>query len=79
MNQAALLRAEQAMKKVFFFEIFIFGHSQVQVQAQPGCQAQPSYQQVQVHVICGYSIFWPENASHGKHDLKNIFEVRFTM
>ena len=48
MNPAALLRAEQAMKKVWFFEkkieILYFCHGQAQVRAQPGFQAQPGLQ-----------------------------------
>ena len=42
-NRAALLRAEQAMGWIQFFEkeiTFLFGHGQVQVLAQPGFQVE---------------------------------------
>ena len=42
---------------IFLKNADFFG--QDQVQAQPGCQAQPSLQQVQV--VCLYSAFWHEN------------------
>ena len=65
MNQAALLRAEQAMEKVWFFEknieLLFVSHGQAQVRAQPDFQAQPGFQQIQVHVLRRYSTFWPEN------------------
>ena len=65
MNQAALLRAEQAMKKVWFFdkkcEDFVFGYGQAQVQAEPGFQAQPGLQEVWVQVLRRYSTYGPEN------------------
>ena len=37
------------------------GQGQDQVQANAGFQAQPCFQRVQVHVLRGYSAFWPEN------------------
>ena len=40
---------------------FIFGEGQGQVQAQPGFQAQPGLQQVQVQILRRHSTFWPEN------------------
>ena len=40
-------------------EMLFFGQGQYQAQAQPGFQAQPDLQQVQV--LRGYSTFWPEN------------------
>ena len=43
------------------FEIFFLGHGQAQVRAQPGFQAQPGLQQIQVQVLRRYSTFWPEN------------------
>ena len=60
MSQAALLCAERA-QFAKLFEIWFLAHDQVQVQAQPGFQAQPGLQQVQVEVLSGYSTFWPEN------------------
>ena len=65
MQQAALSRAEQAEWRIWFFEKkiknFSFGQGQGQVQVQPGFQALPGLQQVQVHVIHGYSTYWQEN------------------
>ena len=48
MNQAALLRAEQATDQVLFFsknlKFVFFCHGQVQVEAQTGFKAQPGLQ-----------------------------------
>ena len=64
-QQAVLLRGEQAKRQISFFEkkleILLFDQGQDQVQTQPGFQAQPGLQQVQVQVLRGYSTFWPEN------------------
>ena len=64
-QQAVLLRGDRALRRIWFFEkkncYFSFCQGRGQVQAQPGFQGQPSLQQVQVHVIHGYSPFWPEN------------------
>ena len=61
-QQAVLSRGDWALWRIWFFEkkilIFLFCQGQSQVQAQAGFQAQPCFQQVQVHVIHGYSIFW---------------------
>ena len=40
---------------------FFPGQGQDQVQANAGFQAQPCFQRVQVHVLRGYTAFWPEN------------------
>ena len=65
MQQAVLIRGDRALRRILFFEKkishFLFCQGQGHVQAQPGFQAQPSLQQVQVHVIHGYSTFWPED------------------
>ena len=58
MNQAALLRAEQAMWRISYIEKkiwnFLFCQGPGQVQAQTGFQAQPGLHQVQVHVFRRY-------------------------
>ena len=52
---------------------FLFCLGQGQVQAQAGFQAQPCFQQVQVHVIHGYSLFGLKTTTHGKSDIKCEF------
>ena len=51
----------QPSQIIFIKQNFPLDLGQGQVEAQPGFQAQPCFQQVQVHVIHGYSIFCPEN------------------
>ena len=43
------------------------------VNIMAGFQAQPCFQQVQVHVIHGYSLFGLKTTSHGKSDIKYEF------
>ena len=83
-QQAALLRGERALWRIWFFEKFFWNFSFCQglghAQAQPGFQAQPSMQQVEAEIFRGYSTFWPEN--HLTWQIwpqKWIFEVRFTL
>ena len=67
MQQAALLRAEQAMDQVCFFEkIFIFGHGQVEVQAQPGFQGQLVCSKFKLKFFAGIQLFGLKTTSHGK-------------
>ena len=58
------------MKKI---EIFIFGHGQVQVQAQPGFQGQPVSRKFKFKFFVGIQLFGLKTTSHGKSDLKNEF------
>ena len=55
------------------FEIFIFGHGQVQVQAQPGFQGQPVDSKFKLKFFAGIQLFGLKTTSHGKPDLKNSF------
>ena len=74
---ALLLCGDRALCRILFFEKkfqnFPLGQGQDQVQAQPGFQAQPCFQQVQIHVIHGYSLFGLKTTSHGKSDIKYEF------
>ena len=72
-------RGDQAWRWIRFFEEnFLFCQGQGQVQAQSGFHAQPSLQQV--HDLCGYSTFWPENHfTWYTRPKKFIFGVRFKM
>ena len=62
-QEAVLSRGDRALRQIWFFEKknWKFYFSQGQLQAQPGFQAQPSLQPVQVHVDHGYWTFWLKN------------------
>ena len=55
------------------YELFIFGHGQVQVQAQPGFQGQPVCRKFKFKFFVGIQLFGLKTTSHGKSDLKNEF------
>ena len=76
-QQAVLSRGDRALLRIWFFDKkiskFFSGQGQDQIQTQPGFQAQPCFQQVQDHVIHGYSLFGLKTTSQGKSDIKYEF------